>query len=470
LVSIIGAGILLLILSRFLAAGNKKKLEKAMDKIAACADVLLIVFIVFSLIFFPIMGGAYTKSAVYNEINTQAVEIDSLPDTTSVRYLPMEVAEYYADNQLSRSEVKIWDIQPIIMNDSVVWSSALSPDGSIRKLTRAVEGVAIVKDDGKLVFYNNDWWTGPGMYIQDNIAWKLYMEEYWCSFDNPYYLQDGDEWVLVVPFVSYRFEWPVQVPYWGGVAIARANGELNIYTPEEAMALDFTQGHRLFPEKLALTYADSYAYSGGIGNKFFIHQDQIQIPKISNSSNQMPYLIPTDEGPQWLITAEPHGEAYAIYKVFLIDAHSGQIKVYNVPEGSTLIGPNRVLEYIKQAYPEYKWGSIVAVEPRPVVKDGHLYWMMTITTQKHGGVVLTVLVDAENPEVTYGFETKDGVMKFISDGYVPEKEQPIIPVTNISSDDERIQYIMELLNSINLTDELQIIDEINQEIEKLKVK
>jgi hypothetical protein len=55
----------------------------------------------------------------------------------------------------------------------------------------------------------------------------------------------------------------------------------------------------------------------------------------------------------------------------------------------------------------------VILEPRPVVKDGTLYWMATITNADRAGVNQTVMVNAsEQGEVTV-LETYEDVVAFV---------------------------------------------------------
>ena len=68
---------------------------------------------------YGIMGGAWTEKKLYESLTYE--EIATLPDTTAVRYLPMEVAWRYGENRLQEPRIKHVDADPIVTNDEVRW-------------------------------------------------------------------------------------------------------------------------------------------------------------------------------------------------------------------------------------------------------------------------------------------------------------------------------------------------------------
>jgi hypothetical protein len=128
----------------------------------------------------------------------------------------------------------------------------------------------------------------------------------------------------------------------------------------------------------------------------------------------MPFLIPTGEGPQWFLAAEPYGRSFSMYQGIYADAHSGEITYFKPDTGSALIGVNKALDYAKAAFPNYQWGlNAVILEPRPVVKDKTLYWMATITNADKAGVNQTVMVNASKQGEVTVLETYEDVVAFV---------------------------------------------------------
>ena len=171
---------------------------------------------------------------------------------------------------------------------------------------------------------------------------------------------------------------------------------------------------RIFPEKLAKLHVEAYAYKNGVGNALFVHKDQIQIPSVSTyySANEMPFLLPTNAGQKWFVAAVPWG-AEGVYRIFLIDAITGKIELFELDKDSSLFGPNRAREFVTRAYPYFDWDKNVILEPRPVMQGSVLYWMFTITPTTFAGVTDTVLVNSSTSEVLSFGQNKTDLVRFL---------------------------------------------------------
>jgi hypothetical protein len=213
--------------------------------------------------------------------------------------------------------------------------------------------------------------------------------------------------------------------------VVHPNGEIENLSPQEAIKDKRFEGERLYPEELARKVGDVWKYRNGYWNTWFAHKDEAQIPQIDTtegqnaldeqpaapqgtSTNEMPFLIPTGDEPQWFLAAEPYGRSFSMYQGIYVDGHSGEVAYFKPDAGSALIGVNKALDYAKAAFPNYQWGlNAVILEPRPVVKDKTLYWMATITNADKAGVNQTVMVNAsEQGEVTV-LETYEDVVAFV---------------------------------------------------------
>lgn len=402
-----------------------------------------------------LFGRPIVLMDLYAEATESLTIVKTLPITTEVRYLPLEVARYYAETRFPDPEISLGEFEPIMKDGKLVWIASRMPGSFIRSLKYKTDGVAVVYPDGSVRMHHTSrqlgleeglekvpgtFTYGEGMRVVDNIRWKLRESRYWVDYCEIFYLFDGETPVAVAPYIAYRMSFPVMVPYWAGVATVYPDGTIIHYAPEEAQNLDFVQGQRIYPEKLARRYVDSWRYHQGISNAWFTHRGQIDIPKLAYSQNQMPYLLPTIDGAKWTVVAEPWGEAYGIFKIFFIDAITGKIELYEIPPDTNdiLIGPNRAWEYVKSAYPLYGWleisgtttsGSIKLLEPRPIITEDTIYWMMSVTTKDHAFAPdrpSTMLVDARIGKV-YEFSSEEEVRKFLAGEPVMADPEPLPP-------------------------------------------
>lgn len=362
----------------------------------------------------------------------EAEEIEEMPDTTGLRYLPYDVAARFGLNTQDDSTLVLGQFEPLDNGEGGIdWVAPREPNGSWNSMTRNQDGVMLIRPDGSAEIVNREFRRGEGMALYRNVAWKLKREKFLAHHTNQYYVLDGEEPLGVVPYVSYGFSFPVMVPRWGGVLVVHPDGEVENLSPEEAIGDRRFEGERLYPEELARRVGDVWKYRNGYWNTWFAHEGEARIPQIDTSegqaasdgqtatsegttTNQMPFLIPTGKGPQWFTAAEPYGGSFSMYRGIYTDAHSGEVAYYKPDTGSALIGVNKALDYAKATFPNYQWGqNAVILEPRPVVKDETLYWMATITNADKAGVNQTVMVNAsEQGEVTV-LETYEDVVAFV---------------------------------------------------------
>jgi hypothetical protein len=364
--------------------------------------------------------------------SVEAEKIGQMPDTTGIRFLPYDVAARFGQNTQDDSTIVLGEFEPLDNSEGGIdWVAPREPNGLYNSLVRNQDGVTVIRPDGSAETVNQEFRRGEGMALYRNVNWKLKREKFFAHHTNQYYVLDGEELLGVVPYISYRFSFPVMVPRWGGVLVVHPDGEVENLSPEEAVRDGRFEGERLYPEQLARRVGDVWKYRNGYWNTWFAHENEAQIPQIDasgqqaasdpqpatlegTSANQMPFLIPTGEGPQWFSAAEPYGGSFSMYRGIYVDAHSGEVTYFKPDTGSALIGVNKALDYAKATFPNYQWGvNAVILEPRPVVKDKTLYWMATITNADTAGVNQTVMVNAsEQGEVTV-LETYEDVVAFV---------------------------------------------------------
>ena len=364
--------------------------------------------------------------------SVEAEEIKQMPDTTGLRFLPYDVAARFGLNTQDEPTLVLGDFEPLSNGEGGIdWVAPREPNGPWNSMVNNQNGVMVIQPNGSAEIVNQEFKRGEGMALYRNVGWQLKREKFFAHHTNQYYVLDGEELLGVVPYISYRFSFPVMVPKWGGVLVVHPDGEIENLSPEEAVKDGRFEGERLYPEQLARKVGDVWKYRNGYWNTWFAHEDEAQIPQINppeeqiapsdqpatlqgSSTNQMPFLIPTEEGPEWFLAAEPYGRSFSMYQGIYVDAHSGEVTYFKPDTGSALIGVNKALDYAQATFPNYQWGqNAVILEPRPVVKDETLYWMATITNADRAGVNQTVMVNAaEQGEVTV-LETYEDVVAFV---------------------------------------------------------
>ena len=372
------------------------------------ATIPSITLVVLIILFTGYAVYANSLKSYYLVRDAQPVMLERLPDTTEVRYLPMAVAERFGANKTQDPRHHLGDMDPIDIGTELAWVAPRIPTGFWNAFSGQTDGFAIVHANGTVENRHQAMKYGEGMQITDNIEYQLLLRRYGIFLSEYFYMMKDDEVLLLAPYVKYRFEFPVLVPYWGGVFVVHADGDIEDLTPDQAVAdLRFT-GQRLYPEALALRIGNAWAYRNGIWNAWFLHRDQTEVPTIEDEDNQMPYLLPTAQGPVWFIGMEPNGPAYSIYKVMLINAHSGEIFLHELPAESGITGPNRANGYVRGAFPQYQWykrgekesfGNMLAIEPKPLIRDGVLYWQVSMTNIDYAGVTATALVNGNDNSV-----------------------------------------------------------------------
>ena len=362
----------------------------------------------------------------------EAEEIEAMPDTTGLRFLPYDVAARFGLNTQDEPTLVLGDFEPLDNGQGGIdWVAPREPNGLWNSVVKNQDGAMVVQPDGSAEIVNQEFKRGEGMALYRNVGWQLKREKFFAQHTNQYYILDGEQLLGIVPYISYRFSFPVMVPRWGGVLVVHPDGEIENLTPQEAIKDERFEGERLYPEQLARKVGDVWKFRNGYWNTWFAHEDEAQIPQIDppegqnaldeqpatlpgTSTNQMPFLIPTEDEPQWFLAAEPYGRSFSMYQGIYVDAHSGKVTYFKPDTGSALIGVNKALDYAKATFPNYQWGqNAVILEPRPVVKDKVLYWMATITNADKAGVNQTVMVNASKQGEVTVLETYEDVVAFV---------------------------------------------------------
>jgi hypothetical protein len=399
-----------------------------------------VIFSILALLYM-FLAGPIADEKLAKSIQPEKLEV--MPDTKGIRYLPHEVAEVYAKSKMNNSAYVAGDLDPFDYNGELDYIAPRIPNGLWNSLFSRTAGVIIIKPDGSVDdSVQTPQQYGEGMYISSNILWRLFSVKYWSEIPETYYIILDGEILTISPYISYHFDFPVMVPGWGGVLVLHSDGSVEDLSPEQAIADPRFEGQRLYPEALALRIGNAWQYRGadwGIWNAVAIHHDQTELPHVKDSENQMPYLLPGDPNPFWFVGLEPHGTSYSVYKMLFTDAHTGKISLYEVPPDKNLIGPNKALDFIKAAFPDDNWyrqtgdttaGTVVVIEPKPVIQKGILFWQASVTNLDYAGISRTVLFNTDTEEVLY-FNTLDELSGFLQGtfaGRSPENQENLQPL------------------------------------------
>jgi hypothetical protein len=377
-------------------------------------------------IFLPLL--AYVARQVDIVSRTEYHRIDHLLDATeNLRLMPELVARRYARDALQLSQYKLGTEHIALVNGKLAFTFPLVPDGLVLMFTAKNAGMTYVdtttqERNSHIVW--KEMAIGEGMKITDSLWWNLFRVRYWVSTEEPYYIPQGDEIYTVVPAIAYDygFRWGLiyTVPVFAGSFVVDTRGRIDLVFPAEALQHPVLRDNLIFPEHLARTYVNAYQYKHGVINRFFLHRDQIDIQDVGE--NKQPFLMHTAAGLKWFISTEPYGESHGIFKIFLVDARTGKIELFELPEDQVLTGPVRALDYVRRANPLVDWSLFRMVEPLPVVKDGLLYWKTAVIPEDYAGIAYQAFVDSRTNEVVE-LRTDEEVAAFLA-GRIGAPEGP----------------------------------------------
>ena len=401
--------------------------------------VLGIITLVAGLVIFGLLFTVFASinTSGYLATTLDVNEISELPvmDTNYIRTTPMKVADKYATDAIQYPQHTPYSPPDITMiNNTPYWAYLLVPNGWVNEYNLKAAGAVFVDMstiDKKVEIKDQELKVAPGLAITDDINWNILMKKYWVDCERPLTIVHNGSLYIAVPYIEYEthFAFPVwyTVPVWGGVFVVDSDGTITDLSPEEARASDILQGQKIFPEKLVLTYVESQAYWkantdgywGGAMNVWFDHKEQIEITDVSSQGNQQPFLLNTLDGFKWTVCTEPWGEAHGIFRIYMLDARTGEI-TYKKYSG-TEIGPVNACDYAKKNHPEVDWTTFHIVEPIPVTPDGVLYWEVRVVPEDGSGISYVAFVDPKTGSTVECKKDSD-IASFLG-GHIPTQDE-----------------------------------------------
>lgn len=385
------------------------------------------------------IAGAYAGEAMANIVESDIQETERLPevDTDRPRILPEQVASRYADNSLNYPKYRVTKAEVTFRGGTPTWSYALAPDGFRNHFVLRQLGAVYVdmdRHEKNITVVENEMNKGVGVAFYNHHRWKLLKtQEYLVDYKDPFMVPHEGEAYIAVPYTKPNFHFrglPIPMiyttPEWGGVMLIDSDGNIEDLSPEEAANHPVLEGQKLVPYDLTRYKVDSMRYKNGIVNTLPIvgaHNEELQLAKVPGKGNNQPFTVPTEDGIDYFVAVEPHGQAQGVYQVWVVDGRTEEYQVYNIGHDDSLLGPRKAADYVRKDRPQVQWADPKAdspsgfypSEPIPAVVNDTLYWQFRVIPRDGSGVSYTAFVDAHSGNI-YTEETTDGVKAFLREG------------------------------------------------------
>lgn len=371
------------------------------------------------------VGGLYASDTLGDQTMGNAVERPALPeiDAEHPRILTRATANRYASNSLQTSKFRATGSDITMYNDTAYWSYALAPDGTRNWLLEKQNGTVLVNMETQskdVQVIDQDMQVGQGMAVRDDYRWRLLKDgPYLVNYQEPFMIVDGGEQYMAVPYIRPEFHLRLApfptvytTPTWGGVALIDSGGDIEYLSPSEAREHAVLSEQRLAPFDLVRHKVASTSYRNGIVNVLPVvgsHHEQIEVTPVPGAGNDQPFFVRTTEGMKYIVAVEPYGDTQGVREVWVVDARTEQYEVYQTGAGSTLLGPTRAADYVRQAARQTDWDRFSPAEPIPVVVDGTLYWELRVVPEDASGISYVAFVNAETSDVVNVEETSEVV-------------------------------------------------------------
>ncbi|MBX9950431.1 MAG: hypothetical protein K2Y39_14785 [Candidatus Obscuribacterales bacterium] len=276
-----------------------------------------------------------------------------------------------------------------LLFDTVFDVASVDPT-DINKKSQKTEGL-----DGFFLAGPNSWVVQAAFAVHNPFSTQ---EEalYWKNNDGTM--------VMLIPYVSERPTLTgVMVPYLAGVMSVNRFGIVNDMSP--GTAKEKYPGVPFYPTRLARQYAEIYAkWHGGIWGRTVSKRDELRVsePESKNNPhfNQAPYVEVYEEiGWQEVIALEPNADdSRALASLLFFDAATGYCRQYVVPSESTISGPSQASGNVKQGNWQADWSGHMKVEPRPLIRNGHIFYVVGIldTVGNEHPYVSSIVIDAKD--------------------------------------------------------------------------
>ncbi|WP_245154581.1 ABC transporter permease [Halorussus marinus] len=349
-----------------------------------------------------------TSTMADSEVTGGLSEVD--PDRP--RVVTKSVASRYASNTLNFPQYRISGGDITVYNGTPHWSYALSPDGTWNHLTKQQHGTVLVdmtRQNAQTEVVTGDLRKGIGTAFYNHYKWHTVKNgEYLVDYEDPFMVVHEGEQYVAVPYTKPEFHWtpvPHTTPEWGGVALIDSEGSLEDLSPAEARSHPVLEGQKLYPLSLARQKVAATKYRNGIVNTFTSHRDEIEVAPVPGEDNDQPFVVLTENGPEYVVAVEPYGDAQGLKEVWTVDSRTGDFQRYSPNE--SLFGPRKATDYVRQAARTTDWNRFTPSEPIPVVVDGEFYWEVRVVPEDSSGIAYIAFVNARSSDVVEVEQTEE---------------------------------------------------------------
>jgi len=412
--------------------------------------ILTTLVIIFLIALVPLFfySGYYMDRTLYE--NTDYMVLEQMPETDVIRFLPFSVAERYSLDAFTDPQYTLGDGDLVKQGGRLYWNFPMVPEGSILYFTKKPQGVISISADNSMKEISTnleEMEIGENIGITDGIEWNIYKQDMFCDIADIYYQDD----LIIVSVIKYKFKLIGRYPYFGGVYTIDFDGNIEFYEPDEAAEQPW--GNRIYPESLARRQIEVVNTKKGLLNMWIYHEEMIEIQNVYSGGNMQPFLLDTDDGLVWMTAVEPRGQSFGLYEIYFQSSVDGRIYVYRV-SADNLTGPRYSVDYVRKTFPNFDWNSFYISEPRPIIKEHELYWLVSIVPYDSAGVTKQCVVNAKTSDVT-SFETDEEVIAFF-EGTVPG--EPGGEETTLDDIKRKIEEVETLLEELK-----ELLDEYESE-------
>ena len=406
-----------------------KQYDNNNDKIGRAGILTIFALAIGSLCFWAV--HKWTGNITYKKFADE-VELreNYLPvDKNTLRYTPRKVAHNKIENVVSATteEVLFEHTQPFITDDGFAFAAAITLDGARPVLLEKNPGLYIYHDSyhAKEVIerVDQDFEIGVGMEYLDNAIRQLFYEDFFAVYDQVHYLAldslQPRKFTGIAPKMKYKYSFPFFfAKYWAGVTLIDSDGTLTDLTVAEAQKDPRLKGKWIYPMVLAKQYVNIQDYKVGFLNSFTAVDGKLSIPKLKH--NEYPLVIYGEDGQTYfVIDTEPQGSGKGMFRMYFINATTGEMSYYEPPPSEPAIGPLGALSRV-YSLNGYNWvrddksgssGNQIALEPVYLTKtDGdlvRLFYKFSVTSLQMTEVSSTVVVEAREGGLIEEFDDRD---------------------------------------------------------------
>lgn len=343
----------------------------------------------------------------------------------SVRYTPFANACTDLGNSISSTgeHVEGKYVQPIVTPHTFGYVAPITPSGVLNTFMMKNPGFLYLDDSfaadadssKRISRIDQPQEVGLGMEWMDNVELVLAHTDLFTKYDTPHYLaldpKEPRKLTMVVPKIKYGMFW--RLPYWGGITVVHANGDVEDLSADQAKSDPRFKGQWIYPMALARKYVEVQNFGCGwnILTPFVRVAGKLEVEHL-DGDNQFPFLMHGVDGKVYLVTAtKGEGSARGLFRMYYTDASTGEMSYHEFNSHEVVYGAGATLDRMVNI-PNYQWyhkgeklgdggsGTMIRVEPVYVVrpKDPKLYWKATITNVSNSGISATVVADASRPD------------------------------------------------------------------------